>query len=150
MSDPRSLARAGIGAYALSFFLASVAGTGTRGYGCAIVALLGPFIAFGSPSGSAEFFDGNPLGFVALFVSGLVNIVFPLAMFLKFKRYSSGFAIARIAVLAMDSMLLGGLRHGVRCSAGGTCLLGGWNVAGAVLRRARRSPPRRPRGGLVT
>ena len=101
MSDPGSLSRAGIGAYALSFFLASVAGTGTRGYGCAIAALLGPFIAFESPSGSAEFFDGNPLGFVALFVSGLVNVVFPLAMFLKFKRYSRGFAIARIAVLAM-------------------------------------------------
>lgn len=99
--SPRSLWRAGIGAYILSFFLVSVAGTRTPGYGSAIVALLGPFIAFESPSGSAEFFDGDPLGFVALFVSGLVNVVFLPAMFLKFKRYPRGFAIARIAVLAM-------------------------------------------------
>jgi hypothetical protein len=59
----------------------------------------GPFIALDAPSGAAQFFDGNPFGYVAMFVSGLVNIAFPLAMFLKFKRHDRSFAAARIAVL---------------------------------------------------
>ena len=100
MSDPRSLLRIGIGAYLVSFLLVAIS-VGTRGHGCAIVALLGPFIALDVPSGAGavQFFDGNPFGYVALFVSGLVNIAFPLAMFLKFKGYDRSFAAARIAVL---------------------------------------------------
>ena len=100
-NDALSLRRVGIGLYALSFFLVSVYGVGTRGYGCAIAAFMGPFLAVGMPSDSGEFFDGNPLGFVALFVSGLVNVAFLLALFLKFKRDGRAFAVARIAVLAM-------------------------------------------------
>jgi hypothetical protein len=98
MRDPRSVLRIGIGAYLVSFLLVAIS-TGTRGHGCAIMALLGPFIALDAPSGAAQFFDGNPFGYVAMFVSGLVNIAFPLAMFLKFKRYDRSFAAARIAVL---------------------------------------------------
>jgi hypothetical protein len=100
MRDPRSLLRIGIGAYLVSFFLVAIS-PGTRGLGCAILALSGPFIALNVPSGTgaAQFFDGNRFGYVALFVSGLVNIAFPLAMFLKFKRYDRSFAAARIAVL---------------------------------------------------
>jgi hypothetical protein len=100
MRDTRSLMRIGIGAYLVSFLLVAIS-TGTRGHRCAIVALLVPFIALDAPSGTgaAQFFDGNPFGYVATFVSGLVNIAFPLAMFLKFKRYDRSFAAARIAVL---------------------------------------------------
>src|ERR1700730_10061419 len=98
MRDPRSLMRIGIGGYLVSFLLVAIS-TGTRGHRCAIVALLGPFIALDAPPGAAQFFDGNPFGYVAMFVSGLVNIAFPLAMFLKFKRHDRSFAAARIAVL---------------------------------------------------
>jgi hypothetical protein len=100
MNDSRSLLRVGIGAYGISFFMVAINGLRTPGYGCAVVALLGPFIALDAPSGAAEFFDGNPFGYVALFIGGLVNVAFPIAMFLKFKRYDRAFAAARIAVLA--------------------------------------------------
>lgn len=100
MNDSRSLLRIGIGAYAVSFFLVAEYAVRRLGIQCAIVALLGPFIALGVPSGAAaEFFDGNPFGYVALFVSGLVNIAFPLAMLLKVRQYPRAFAAARIAVL---------------------------------------------------
>jgi hypothetical protein len=98
MRDPRSLLRIGIGAYLVSFLLVAIS-PGTRGLVCAILALLGPFIAPDAPSGAAQFFDGNPFGYVALSVSGFINIAFPLAMFLKFERYDLSFAAARIAVL---------------------------------------------------
>jgi hypothetical protein len=99
MNDSRSLLRIGIGAYAVSFCLVAEYAARRLGIQCALAALLGPFIALGIPSGADEFFDGNPFGYVALFVSGLVNIAFPLAMFLKFRQYQRAFAAARIAVL---------------------------------------------------
>jgi len=101
VSDSRLLLRAAIGAYVVSFFLVAIGGPRTTGYGCAIAALMGPFIAIDAPSDTGEFFDGNPLGYPALFVSGLVNIAFPLALLFRLTRHRRAFVAARIAVLLM-------------------------------------------------
>jgi hypothetical protein len=101
MSDSRSLLRVGIGAYAFSFLLVAISGPRTRGYGCAIMALVAPLTWPPGTAGAEEVVGGHPFGYPTLFVSGLVNIVFPLAVFLKFTRYRRAFAAARIAVLLM-------------------------------------------------
>jgi hypothetical protein len=94
MSDSRSLLRVGIGAYAFSFLLVAISGPQTRGFGCAIMALVAPVIWPPGTAGAEEVFNGQPFGYVALFVSGLVNIVFALALSLKSPRYRRAFASA--------------------------------------------------------
>jgi hypothetical protein len=71
----------------------AISGPRTRGTWLPILALMAPFTWPPGTAGTEEVFGGNPFGYVALFVSGLVNIVFPSPL-LKFTRYRRAFAAA--------------------------------------------------------
>jgi hypothetical protein len=98
----RTLFAVGVVAYLASFFLVGVYGFDgpVRGYVCAWLALWTPLTALDggqqgvSASGSVLW----PLMLFAMFIAGLVNIAFPIAVFLRLTAHSSSPGFQRLRV----------------------------------------------------
>ncbi len=107
MKVSRTLFALGLVAYLASFFLVGVYGfdAPVQGYVCAGMALWMPlaFLSGGQQSSPASGSALWPLMLFAMFIAGLVNIAFPIAVFLRLTANSgsSGFQRMRVYIPLM-------------------------------------------------